>query len=184
MRKGHDYTIPLDEGERLFEEASQRAEQRVAALGIVFPSRPVGTDGSYFDGRLPSNINSFSMAELGEIHALMCEHADWVTKEHTRAKSTALNLKEKLKLVTSSIRKSKTGTAQSKEDDTISDARYNVAKTSYLEEKEVSELIGGVLEAATRDLRVISRLIEVKRVAYEQGRRDTNIRGKRRDPFS
>jgi hypothetical protein len=181
-RERADYTIPLDEGLELYENASIKAMGRLADLGVdITQDRPTRR-GEYFDGRLPSNVNSLTMHELGDLYALMDLFANWLTGWVTVGKAEVQNKGEQLKLVKSRVRKSKTGTKEEREDGTIIDERYVTANAAYLEAYEYHALLDGLAEGARRDLRVISRLVETKKVQFEQGRRGSNV-GERRGSF-
>jgi len=174
-RTDHDYSVTLEEGEQLYEDASLKAIGRIESAGLVLPSRPFADNGEYFDGRLPPNVSSFTNSELGEIYSMMCQHADYVHSLLTQAKAETLNSQEKLKLAKSLVRKTKTGTVQAKEDLTVADARYVEANVRWIEAKTFFELLEGIAGAASRDLRFLSRLIETKRLDIEMNRRDTNL---------
>jgi hypothetical protein len=178
MSRGRkDYTIDVDEGRQKYADASNRAMGRIAKLGIdVLDDRPESAPGKYFDGRLPANVNDLSAGELGELYALMLQHTNWLTGYVTIAKAETQNTAEQLKLVKSRIRKTKTGTKDEREDDTICDSRYVEANARWLEAVEYHAVLSGLHEAASRDLRVISRLVTLKEVEFEQGRRTGNIK--------
>jgi len=180
VKKNHDYSVTLDEGDRMYEDAGLKAVERLENSGLALPSRPLEDNGQFFDGRLPDNVNSFTNSELGDIFSKMCGHSDYVNSLLTVAKAETLNSSEKLKLVKSLVRKSKTGTVQEKEDLTTADIRYVEANTCWIEAKTFCELLGGIAEAANRDLRVLSRLIENKKVSIEMNRRDSNLGSSRR----
>jgi hypothetical protein len=180
-RERKDYTVPLEEGLATYDAASENAMKRLADLGLDALEERPKRNNSYFDGRLPANVNSLSMNELGDLYALMDQHTNWLTGYVTVAKAEVQNKDEQLKLVKARIRKSKTGSKEEKEDDTICDERYVQANAAYLEAYEYHSLLDGLAEAARRDLRVISRLVETKKVEFEQGRRVTNVG--RRDTF-
>lgn len=175
-----DYTIDVEEGRQRYSAASDRAMSRIADLGIdVLDEQPVNRDNEYFDGRLPANVNDLSAAELGDLYALMDQFSNWLTGYVTIAKAEVINKAEQLKLTKARIRKSKSGNKDEKEDDTICDTRYVEANALWLEASEYHSVLAGLLDASTRDLRVISRLVTLKEVEFEQGRRSTNI-GKHR----
>ena len=176
MKKGsHDYSVSLEEGEQMYEDATLRALAGIEGSGLSLPPRPLDKGSEYFDGRLPSNISSLSNLEIGHIHAMMCQHADYVHSLLVQAKADILNTQEKLKLVKALVRKSKTGTVQEKEDLTITDIRYVEANERWIEAKTFTALMEGLAEASSRDLKFLSRMIETKRIEIEMNRRDTNI---------
>lgn len=175
MAMTHDYSVSLDEGEEMYEDATLRAITRIEESGLSLPARPVTEDNTYFEGGLPTNVASLTNMELGQIYSMMCQHSDYVHCLLTQAKAEVLNSAEKLKLAKSLIRKSKTGTVQEKDDLTIADARYVDANTKWIEAKTYSDLLQGLADAASRDLRVLSRLIETKRLDIEMNRRESNI---------
>lgn len=175
MRK-LDYTIPLDEAEQKYDDCLIRALERVDSLGLGIPPRPTLGDGStYYDGYLPSNLNDFTNAQLGEIHVLQCRYADWVHGILVSAKAEADNAEQKLKQTKAQVRKTKQGTAQERDDQTITDVRYVDVETAYYEAKHFAKLVEVRAEAASRDLRVISRLVTGKEIEVSMNRRDLNI---------
>ena len=186
---GHDYTIDLDEGLEAYNRASINAAMRIADIGLdLVPSRPKDRAGSYFDGRLPADVNSMSMHDLADLMNMMTLHADYVAGLVTIAKAEKTNTDTQVGLVKAKIRKSKSGSEKSKEDATLCDERYVAVMARWLEASETLDLLNGLHEAAKRDVRVLSRLIETKKVEIEQGKasgrsqrggRDRLKRGKR-----
>jgi hypothetical protein len=187
MKNRADYSIRLDEAEQLYDDATLNAFQKLEDRGLGHTPRPMNTDGTYYDGHLPTNVNSFSNSELGELHGLQCKFADWVHGEFGSAKAETENSKLKLSQARAQVRKKKTGTAQEKEDLTITDARYVEAIARHLEADTYSKLVEIRAGAASRDLRVVSRLITTKELEIHMNQREGNIGRKRynrgRDDF-
>jgi hypothetical protein len=182
-RDRKDYTVSVEEGIKKYEDASEAALSRLADLGInATEERPCGKDGEYFDGRLPANVNDLTMRELGELFNMMDLWANWISSYAVAAKAEVSNKEEQLKLVRSRIMKSKAGTAKDKDNDTLCDERYVDANARFMEAAEYFSYLNSLEEAARRDLRVISRLIEVRKMEFEGGRRGDNI-GRDRDPY-
>lgn len=178
MKDRHDYSMDLDEGLKIIEGALSDAEEEVRKMGLgelLDARRPRSEDGRFFDGRLPSNVNSLDAGDLGEIYMLMCHHADFVVSCLTRSKAQMKNADEKVSLIRAKIRKSISGTQAEKEDTVNCDARYIEVMADWLKYKELVDLLEGIHEAATRDVRVVSRLIETKKIELEHGRRGTNL---------
>lgn len=185
MRKKADYTMPLSEAEETYDAASLRALERLEAMGLELPPRPLLDDGVYYDGHLPADVNSYTNRQLGEIYSLQCRFTDWVHSEYIKAKAAAQNAEQKLKQAKSQVRKTKTGTAQAREDATICDARFIEADALYQEADTFARLIEVRAEAANRDLKVLSRLITTKQIEVDMNRRDVNVGRIKRggDPF-
>lgn len=184
-RDRKDYTVELEVGLDMYESASENALSRLADLGLdAFGERPRGSDGEYFDGRLPSNVNDLSISDLSELFQHMEEHANWVSGYVMAAKAAVENTEEQLKLVKSRIRKTKSGTQAEKDNDTLCDSRFVEANAKWLEAKEYLVLLTGIAEAARRDLKLISRLVEIRRIEFDQGRRGRNLDGGSRDRFT
>jgi len=183
--KRADYTMPLDEAEEAYDEAAIRALQKLGELGLELPPRPMMEDGSYYDGHLPADVNSYTNRQLGEIYSLQCRFTDWVHSEHIKAKAEAQNADQKLKQARAQVRKTKTGTVQAREDATTCDARFIQADARHQEADTFARLIEVRAEAAARDLKVLSRLITVKEQEIAMNQRDLNIGRRRneRDPF-
>ena len=175
MKKGMDYSIRLDEADEKYDNATMSAIQRLEDVGLQMAPRPMLDDGSYYDGHLPADINSYTNKELGEIYSLQCRFADWVHGLLTVAKASASNAEQKLKQAKAQIRKRQTGTVQDKEDKTVTDSRYVEANVNYIEEDTYSRFVEIRAEAASRDLRVVSRLITTKEMEISMNRRDGNI---------
>jgi hypothetical protein len=174
-----DFTVSLGEGEDMYVGAAERALDRIAELGIEVPARPIDKNGDPFDGRLPSNVSDFTNKELADIYVMMCGYADYLENLCTVARADVLNSDKKLKMTKALVRKSKSGTAQDKEDQSISDVRYIEADVSYVEAKTYLELLEGLNKAASRDRSVLSRLIETKKMELDNKRRDRNARNYR-----
>lgn len=164
----------------MYNSAGARALARLEEVGLQVPSRPYTSDGEPFDGHLPSNIPDFTSKELGNIFALMCNYADYLENLATVARAEVLNSERKLKLTKSLVRKTKSGTAQERDDDCVTDIRYVEADAGYVEAKTYLELLEGLNKAASRDRSVISRLIETKRIEIDGKRRTRNVDGYRR----
>lgn len=176
MRDRKDYTIGLDDGLDRYHDASSNALARISEDGLDLPDdRPRHSNGKYFDGRLPNNVSSLSAAEIGELYNLLTCHNDYVTGRITIAKAAVRNAEERLKLTKAKVRKTKAGNAQEREDATLCDERYVSANADCLEAKEYCDLLTGIEVAAARDGRVVSRIIEVRKLELGQGRRDVNI---------
>ena len=111
---------------------------------------------------------------------MMCRHSDYVHSLYVQAKGEVANAQEKLKLTKSLVRKSKSGTVQEKDDLTLADCRYVEANAEVLESKTYCDYVESIAGAANRDLRVLSRLIETKRLDIEMNRRDSNVSFNRR----
>jgi len=178
-----DYSIPLEEGLSLYDDAVIRATRKMEADGLSISDHRPRLDGKYFDGRLPANVNSLTSKELGELFLLMTSYSDYVTSRLTLAKAAVSNAEQKLQLVQAKIRKSKTGNAAEKQDATYCDSRYVGSNAEWLEAREYHDLLAGIDEAARRDVRVLSRLIETKKMELEHGRAEGRLRPPRRDPL-
>jgi len=171
-----DFTIPLTEGIEAYRAAATDAMRKLREDGLdVAPPRPRVADGSFFDGRLPSNVNSLSNTELGDIYGLMNSWTTYVSDKFIVAKAELLNADTQLDLAKARIRKSKTGTVQDKADATICDSRYVNINRAYLTASHYTAILKNIVAAAERDLKVISRLIEVKKLQFEQNRRGGSI---------
>ncbi len=171
----HDETQvkTIEEGVDVYVSAGKRARQRLSDLGISLPLHPpIVKKGVYFDGHLPANVNSMTARELGEIYSMMCNYCDYISGLTIRAKNETINANERLGLVRAHIRKEKAGNAQAKEDATICDVRYLEANSEWLESQELFEMLQTREEAARRDLRVLSRLIETRKMDLEIGQRE------------
>ena len=167
---GHDYTIDIDEGLDHYNQASINAATRMADLGLeLFPPKPKTRDGEYFDGRLPADVNSLSMHDLADLINMMTLYADFVAGLVTVSKAEKTNADTQLALVKAKIRKSKSGSEKSKEDSTVCDERYVKAMARWLEASEFLDLMNGLHESSKRGVRVLSRLIETKKIEIEQG---------------
>ena len=184
-----DYSMPLSEATELYSTAQEDALASLATDGLDMPPRPMLSTGGYYDGHLPSDLNSFTNNQLGEIFTLQCQFADWVGSLATVEKANLMNAGEKLKVAQAAIRKSKSGTVQAREDATVTDSRYIHAKREVLYVETRASLLEYRAEVARRDLKVISRLITVKGQEIDMNRRDLNIGRKKhgrrdRDVFS
>lgn len=184
MRDAKDYDIPLDEGLNRYQQASARALERIFNEHGLEPTshRPVLPNSQVFDGRLPPNWSSLDNRQIGELFEMLTAHADFVNSLVTYAKAEKANAEERLKLVKAKVRRSKLGTNDEKDDATLCDSRYVEANAQWLEATEYFEVLNGMLEAAGRDLRILSRHLETKKMEYGGGR---NFGGgfSGRDPF-
>lgn len=167
-----DYDIPLDEGLARYQQASARALERVLGEHGLEPisHRPVLPNQQVFDGRLPPNWSSLDNRQIGELFEMLTAHADFVNTLVTYAKAERSNAEERLKLVKAKVRRSKLGTNDEKDDATLCDGRYVEANAQWLEASEYFEVLNGMLDAAGRDLRILSRHLETKKMEFGGGR--------------
>ena len=75
----------------------------------------------------------------------------------------------------SDIRKKKSGTKDAKDDATIHDVRYVAANTEYLTKLQNYEAILAREEAARRDCKTLSRLLEKEKLSLDNNRREHNM---------
>lgn len=177
------YDTPLDEGLNRYHEASERALARVMDQGLRPHDTRPKMGNQYFDGRLPPHWASMNSQQIGELFEMMTAHADFLGAKATLAKAEKTNAEERLRLVKAKVRKSKMGNNDDKDDSTVCDSRYVEANAQWLEATEYYEIINGMVEAASRDLRILSRHLETKKMEMEGGRRATGI-GNGRNPFA
>lgn len=171
-----DYTIELDEGMALYNAASQRAFDRIAAMRLdLDPPHPL-YQGREFDGRMPSNVASMRTPDLADYYSVTCLWADFVNSRLTQAKALLANADQIIELTKAKVRRSKSGAAAEKEDAVRCDTRYVEANGNWLEAKIHHDLLAHIAESAQRDLRFISRIIETKKLEVEMGRRDNAVR--------
>lgn len=179
------YEIPLEEGLNRYSQAGINAMERVENDGLqVAEDRPKLASGEYFDGRMPINWAGLSNREIGDLFEMLTGHADYVGGKVVLAKVLMTNASEKLELTKAKIRKSYTGTSEERLDSTYSDTRYVEVNAEWLEAKEYFEILTGILSAADRDIRLLSRHIEVKKIDFGGTHRAGSLTGQRRDRFS
>ena len=172
---GADMSVGLDEGLEMYDRAEQRALDRLSESGLRLRNSPPRHNGEYFDGRVPMNLASLRPTEIGEYYGLLVEFTDYVEGQIVLARAEMLSADEKLKLTLSAVRRVKIGTAQDKGDLAIIDARYVEANAAYIEAKTYFELITAIGEAARRDVKFVSRIIETKKLELEMGGRGGSI---------
>jgi hypothetical protein len=168
-------SVTLDEGLEMYDKAEQRALDRLSESGLRLRNSPPRHKNEYFDGRVPVNLASLRPAEIGEYYGLMVEFTDYVEGQIVLARAEMLSADEKLKLTLAAVRRVKIGTAQDKGDLAIIDARYVEANARYIEAKTYFELITAIGEAARRDVKFVSRIIETKKLELEMGGRGGSI---------
>lgn len=183
-RERPSYEMPLEEGIEQYTNAGIKAMSRVEDDGLSLPdSRPQLPDGSYFDGRLPNNWAALQNREIGDLFEMLTGYADYVGGKVVIAKVLMTNASEKLELTKAKVRKSYTGTSEERLDATYSDARYIEINAEWLEAKEYYEILSGILDASNRDIRLLSRHIEVKKMDFGGTHRAGSVTGQRRDRF-
>ena len=173
-----DYTIGLDEGLELYDRAVETAQIRLEEKGLIIMAEL--PDSEYFDGRLPSNTSSLNSRELGELLAHCTTYNEYIDTQLKLAQVALRKADKKVELTKAKIRRSKGGTAQSKEDDTLSDSRYVETNAQWLEAKTYLDLLEAMSAASAKNLKTISRLISVREQELEHGRRAGNVASRRR----
>ena len=167
-----DYSVPIEEGLDRYDEAEANAINRLQEKGVHLALEPARwSDGRIFDGRIPSNLASMALTDITRYHNMLIVHADYVNTQLVLAKAATLSAQEKLDYVKAAVRKTKTGNAPQKSDNTLVDDRFIQQNTTYIEEKVVFELLQGVAKAASRDTAFVSRLYEAKRMEIDGSRR-------------
>lgn len=169
------HVLSLDEGLEEYQTISAEVDAELVGLGISPPHRPRIDKNTYFDGRLPSDIKECSTSELVEYMGLMTTYADFINNLAIKYKAAKKNAEEQLKFTRARVRKTKQGTVQQKEDDTICDFRYIDANRNYIKAEELYDRIQAIADAASRDVKFLSRALEGKRISFEQSRRSTNV---------
>lgn len=176
MRSGADMSVTLEEGLDRYDEAEERALARLGSSGLELRrGAPQWENGKYFDGRVPTNLGSLPPTEIGEYYGLMVEYTDYVEGQTVLARAEMLSAEAKLELVRAAVRKVKMGTAQEKGDLALIDTRYVEANANYIEARTYFELISTIGEAARRDVKYVSRIIETKRMDLEMGGRGGRV---------
>ena len=160
----------------MYDAAEEDALERLERDGIkVIGEKPRRGDGTYFDGTLPPNLPSLTPSEIGDYYSMMVLWANYVSSRAIVAKVGLGIAQEKLKLVKAKVRKAKSGTVQERDDDTLLDSRYVAIMADVLELDVYYALAASNEAAARRDISFISRIIETKKIEFEQGRRGTSI---------
>jgi hypothetical protein len=163
-------SMTLEEGLDRYDMAEARALQKFDTTGLELRSAPPAmSNGKNYDGRVPRNLPSLKPSEIGEYYGLQVAFTDYATGQVVLARAEMLSGKEKLDMVLAAVRKSKVGTAQEKADLACLDIRYVEANANYIEAKTYFELLSTIAEAAARDAKFISRIIETKRMEMEMG---------------
>lgn len=165
----------IEESSDIYAESLATALEELAQLGVKKPKRPRTEAGDFFDGHLPNDVNTFSIIELGELMGYMTRHADWLSQLRVRAKAEKMEADENIKFVKASIRKKQVGTKEERDDATITDIRYVEANAKWLTKVHSYEAVLALEEAARRDLKTLSRLIEKEKIANEGDKRDATV---------
>jgi hypothetical protein len=180
------YEMSVQEIEDMYDMAATKAQLRFDELGLTQAPRPMDDDGTFYDGRLPSNVNSLSNSELAEVHARHIAFMAWLEEYMTEARCRQSNLKEKLKKLESKVRLSHSGTVAARDDKTAVDARCKETREALQEEEEYLTKVDASYNQAVKAQKLISRLITQKGIEVDMNRRDINIgRGRNgRGPWS
>jgi len=175
-----DYSISLKEGLEGYDEVSVDVLKKLKRRGFHLPERPVWASGEYFDGRLPANVHELKDGELTELLIMMCQQADWTGVNTAVAKADLTNSAEKVKLARAAVRKSKTGSVQDKDDKTTTDERFQDANREWAAAREYFDILASIHEAASRDVKWLSRTIETRKMELERGRAAVNVNRSKR----
>ena len=168
--------IELEEGLELYERASSNANRRFKATGLtLMDERPKRKNGDYFDGRLPSNIASLSFTELSDLLNMCTQWTEYVEGLLLMAKSEVERASECVKLTKSKVRRTMSGAAAAKDEQSLIDIRFVESNAVYLEVKEYKNLLEAAKASSSRNTRTVSRVYEMSRSQQEQGRRGNNV---------
>lgn len=177
MGRGDDaYAIDIMEGTQMYDDAEARAIKRVQESGLSLRTEvPRLSNGKYYEGRVPADIGSMTPAEIGTYYGLQTAYTDYVESQIVIGNTEVMSAEAKLDLVRAAVRKAKMGTVQEKADASLIDVRYVEANAEYIEAKTYAALMTAVGEAARRDMKFISRIIETKRMELEFGGRGASV---------
>ena len=175
--KRPDMAMPLDEGLNVYDGAEESVVDYLDKMGIdtEISAPRLKNSRTAWDGQLPSNVGNLPASEIGEWLEMVNKRASWLTTKRIEAETAMLSAKEKLKLTTAHVRKTKSGTQQQREDATVIDDRYIQANANYIEALGIHKHLQGLEEACRRDHATISRLVKVKEIEWEQSRRGDNV---------
>ncbi len=174
-----DYDVKLEEGKQYYEEASARAQEVLADLGIVLRDAPPTYNGEPYDGRLPDRVASMSMSELADLLQVTTQWTDYVGGLHQMFVAARRNFSEQLSMTRAKIRKGKSGSKPDKDDDTIIDSRYVEVNADYMTICEKADITEHVYAAARRDREFVSRAITAAQAEMEAGSRNESVRSAR-----
>lgn len=170
-----DFSVSIEEGTAIYARAVSGAQDRFDALQLAIPQRPMDDNGRPFSGHLPPNVADLPTMQLAQFYTLMCNYADYLEGLCTIARAEVLNAERAFKLIKAKVRQTKSGTAQERDDQCITDSRYIEADADLIEAETYRELLEGLAKAASRDRAVVSRIIETKKMELENKRRDTGL---------
>ena len=142
-----------------YKEAYEKSIEDIERVGLGRrPPRP--TDGDdYYSGYLPEGISKASMSTILEEMEKMEAFAQYVQALRVDAKNQLDTAEETLKSLKASIRSSKEGSKDRKDDLTIIDDAYIIANAEYMRKSFSYEKIVAREEMARRDIKFLSRLI-------------------------
>lgn len=160
-----DMSVTLEEGLALYDAAEKKALRRLDASGLQLREEPpLQQDGTYYNGRIPLNLSGMTPAAIAEYYGLQIEFTDYVESQIVLARAEMNSAAEKLDLTRAAVRRTKTGTAQQRGDLALIDVRYVQINADYNEARTYYELMLSIGEAARRDAKFISRIIETKKL--------------------
>jgi hypothetical protein len=162
-----NYLIDMEDAQEVYADAILQSRAQLEQLGLTRSIRPKNSDGSYFDGHLPTDIHNASLSEISQVMTMMTIFADYVQGLAQEAKCERDAAEEKLKFIKAKIRKTKAGAKSDQDDATITDVRFVVANAEYITKLHSYEAISAREEAARRDIKTLSRLISTEQISND-----------------
>lgn len=166
----------------LIQSALDKAQTKKDRMGFTEPHLPVtiiNGEEMPFDGELPANVMDLNSVEIVELMTRCNNYANWAEWKATQAKNELKNAEETLTYIKKELRIRATGTAQAKDDKAGVNELFLEANVQVLEKKDLFEIATTAATCARRSKDTLSRIIEVKKMQFDGGRREFNVQRKK-----
>lgn len=144
----------------------QHVRTKLADMGIEEPMKP---DFDLPD--IPPDISSIHDKELADLYSKMLSWDSYFSLQSAWAEAELKEAKNKMTLIASKLKSKKKNKAE-----VDSDPRVRGAKAEVQEREQTSHILETTHKVFSAKLRMVSRMIEIRKLDWEKSSRDGHIR--------
>jgi hypothetical protein len=146
----------------------EKVRERLETMGIKQPPAPESDLP-----KVPENLESLSDMELGSFHSRLLEHYNFASSKLAEAEAEKLQITNQVTYLKAKLE------SEGTKDVKINDA-YLYALRLEQEIKQTIIMLESLKTILNKDMTVISRNIEIRKLDWEKNRRDGGIRSTQR----